>query len=162
VSSDLSRRQFLRGDIARRRIVLRPPWARAEDEFLALCNRCGECLVSCPTGVLVAGDGGYPRINFQRGECTFCGNCAQYCTAGAIQRAGQSPWKLKAAIGGDCLAHHGVVCQVCGDQCPSHAVRFVAQPNTIAVPQLDASACQGCGACVASCPAQAITVTEIP
>jgi len=158
----MSRRNFLRAKFHNTHPEQRPPWALPEAEFLALCNRCGECLVSCPTGILEQGDGGFPRVNFQRGECTFCGNCAEYCSTGAVRRDdGQAPWRLKATIDDRCLAQQGVVCQVCTEHCPSRAVRFAPQPGSIPVPVLDASACQGCGACVATCPAQAISITEV-
>lgn len=159
----VSRRNFLRAKFRPLAPEPRPPWSLAEEEFLSLCNRCGECLVTCPTGILEKGDGGFPRVNFQRGECTFCGNCAQHCSTGAIRRddARQVPWRLKAVIDDRCLAPRGIVCQVCSEQCPSHAVRFVPKPGLISVPVLDVSACRGCGACVATCPAQAISLTEV-
>jgi len=34
------------------RTLLRPPGALPEDEFLARCIRCGECMKVCPTNAL--------------------------------------------------------------------------------------------------------------
>jgi ferredoxin-type protein NapF len=103
-----------------------------------------------------------PAGQFPRGECLFCGHCAQSCPTGALHDIDSSPWRLKAAIDARCLTRQGVTCQVCGDHCPTHALRFPPQAGAAAVPLLDLSACRGCGACVAVCPAQAITMTELP
>jgi ferredoxin-type protein NapF len=60
-----------------------------------------------------------------------------------------------------CLAARGVVCQACGDLCAARALRFPPRLGGIAIPVLDVSACTGCGACVAPCPAQAISLREV-
>lgn len=157
----LSRRDFLRGRFAVRVPPLRPPWAHAGVDFAQLCTRCGDCAAACPTRVIVAGDAGYPTLDFARGECSFCGACVAACRSGALQRQdGQSPWSLRAAIGDACLARQRVECRVCGDLCAAAAIRFLPQRGGAALPLLDATRCTGCGACVAPCPARAIVVAE--
>ena len=64
---DASRRGFLRGR-PRPRAEIRPPWALTEPAFSARCTRCGDCLTACPQKILVAGDGGFPTVDFARGE----------------------------------------------------------------------------------------------
>lgn len=152
----LSRRAFLRvGSPVEP--AIRPPWAQPEPVFLARCTRCGDCLRACGTGVIVAGDGGYPRVDFTRGECTFCGDCAAACVPAALQRTEEAkPWLLVAAIGDACLAPRGVECRVCGESCDARAIRFRPRLGGVALPELDATACSGCGACVAPCPTQAV------
>ena len=161
MSGALSRRNFLRGRFAVRAPALRPPWAVAEADFARLCSRCGDCSAACPTRIIVPGDGGYPTVNFSRGECSFCAACVAACPSGALRRqAEQSPWSLRAAIGESCLARRRVECRVCGDLCPVAAIRFLPQRGGPSLPLLDAARCTGCGACVAPCPVRVIVVAE--
>lgn len=161
----LTRRQFLRGSASARAPALRPPWAGDETEFVDRCTRCGACAAACPTGVIAAGAGGFPCIDFSRGECTFCGECLAACRDGALA-PGRVPWHCRAAIGDACLARANVVCRTCGDACEPRALRFRPRLGAAARPEIDIDACTGCGACVAVCPAGAVTVAafleEIP
>jgi len=70
------------------------------------------------------------------------------------------PWLLTARIGESCLAFGGDVCRVCADICVPAAIRFSPRLGGAAVPEVDNQKCSGCGACVAPCPAQAITLTH--
>ncbi len=157
----VTRAQFLSGDWGARRPTLRPPWALAEDDFVARCTRCDECVWACPTGVLAKGRGGFPLVNFARGECTFCGKCVVVCEPRAlVRREAEAPWAVAAEIGSACLALKGVVCRSCGDRCEARAIRFRLARRGVSRPVLDADACTGCGACVAVCPARAIAMRE--
>ena len=158
----VSRRGFLRGRFRAEAQVLRPPWALAPELFESRCTRCGECLTVCPTGILVAGPGGFPTVDFGRGECNFCGDCVSACRPRALERgAGEArPWLLKAAIGDNCLARRGVECRVCGELCEAAAIRFRPTAGGVAQPVFDAARCSGCGACHAPCPVGAIAITK--
>lgn len=154
-----SRRNFLRGRFSARKGPQRPPWALAEAAFLVACTRCGDCLRACPTRIVIGRDAGYPTIDFGAGECTFCGDCTRACTTGALhQGAGQPPWMIVASVDDRCLAHRHVECRICGDLCEARAIRFSPQLGGPAQPQVDSTACTGCGACVAPCPAHALKV----
>lgn len=154
----ISRRQFLRGDLGNFRRAIRPPWFQTEQRFLAYCNRCGDCLTACETGVLGRDASGYPQMNFQNAECSFCAACVTACPTGALaQQAHVAPWSVHATINtASCLANRGVLCMVCADHCAPRAIRFAPAAYAIATPILDQSACTGCGACVAPCPVNAI------
>lgn len=138
----------------------RPPWAREERDFISSCTRCDACIDACPTAILVRADGGFPAVDFSRGECTFCGDCVTHCAPRALLRPaeGDAPWSSKASIGQACLAAAGVECRVCGETCPAGAIRFRPRIGGVALPQLEAEACTGCGACFAPCPTRAIVV----
>jgi polyferredoxin len=72
--------------------LIRPPGARPEPEFKALCVRCGACMKACPTNALhpASGEGGIgalwtpvlvPKIGYCDDRCTLC---SQACPTGAI------------------------------------------------------------------------------
>lgn len=162
--TDLSRRGFLRGRVKTpEKAPLRPPWAVSEDRFTELCTRCMDCVPACSEKIIVKGDGGYPTLDFTRGECTFCGDCLPVCEPKALQRISddQEPWGYRASIGKDCLALRAVVCRTCGEWCEWRAIRFELKPGGVAIPHLDISQCNGCGACVKPCPTRAIKVGRI-
>jgi len=149
----IARRQFLRGDLAASRGPLRPPWALVEAAFLDRCTRCD----ACPPEIIVRGSGGYPEVDFTRGECTFCGDCLTACSARALEPR-RVAWWLRPSIAGVCLVRHGVVCRSCGDACEARAIRFAHAPGGVALPDLLRDAFTGCGACVSVCPVSAIVM----
>ena len=156
------RRRFLRGRFRSGSGELRPPWALAA-AFEDRCDRCGECIRACPERIVVIGSGGFPEVDFRNGECTFCGDCATSCKPAALLRSDDAAaWALKASIGETCLAADGIECRVCGEACGAGAIRFRPRIGGIALPQLDASGCTGCGACYAPCPANAIEMNNRP
>jgi len=161
----ISRAQFLRGDFSGRSRPLRPPWSLPEQQFVARCTRCGHCIPACPQHILDTGRGGFPRVDFSRGECLFCGDCVRSCQAGAlagwsVSGDGPPPWSVRASIGGHCLARRGIECRSCADQCATAAIAFRLVAGGVAQPELQQESCNGCGACFRVCPAQAIVLGE--
>lgn len=155
----LSRRGFLSGRFRPGSHEFRPPWAAPSGVFEDRCDRCGECIKTC--AVLVAGDGGFPKVDFGRGECNFCGECVQVCKRAALSRSDDDlAWAIKASIAESCLAAQGVECRICGDVCEVAAIRFRPRIGGAARPQLDADCCTGCGACYAPCPVRAIEMNN--
>ncbi len=74
--------------------IIRPPGAVPEDEFLAKCIRCGECMRVCKTNglhptILEADLSGMwtpqliPRIGYCAHDCVLC---TRVCPSGAIKR----------------------------------------------------------------------------
>lgn len=153
-----SRRNFFFGRTRAVEPALRPPWALEEEDFVARCTRCDRCIETCPTTLLVRMDGGFPGVDFSRGECTFCADCVAACEPLALRRDDTSaaPWDRVAVIGAGCLAVRGVECRVCGESCPEGAIRFRPRLGSVAHPELDAAACTACGACIGPCPTRAI------
>lgn len=159
----VSRRSFLRGRTSAP-APIRPPWSLPEAAFVSACTRCDACVTACPSRIIARGDGGYPVVDFSRGECTFCGDCGRACAPKALDRdavAGAAPWALAPQVGASCLAAHDVVCRTCGDTCPTRAIRFPPLLGRAAQPFVDATHCTGCGACVSACPVAAVALAAV-
>lgn len=169
-------------------LLIRPPGAAAEPEFLERCVKCGECMKVCTTGGLQpalteAGLEGLwtpvlvPRIGYCEYNCTLCG---QVCPTQAIARLPRDE-KVKVKIGlatvdkSRCLPFaHAVPCIVCEEVCPTptKAIWFeevtvrnrAGEPVDVKQPHVDLDLCIGCGICEAKCPVldrPAIAVTSI-
>ncbi|MDP6688862.1 MAG: ferredoxin-type protein NapF [Alphaproteobacteria bacterium] len=143
--------------------AIRPPWATPEAYFTEHCSRDMACAEACPEKIIFKGRSGFPEISFSGGECTFCAACVTACTADVLgpllARDGsrRRPWNLRLNISDNCLSAKGVVCRVCPETCDARAIRF-RHPAAHGKPIVDPGACSGCGACVAYCPAGAITL----
>lgn len=155
----VSRRQFMRGDFKGGRAPQRPPWALPENAFVDACSRCGDCVPVCPTKIIVVVRG-YPEVDFRRAECSFCKACVEACKDGALQDGdGTSPWSISAQVADTCLPMRGVECRTCGDHCAAAAIRFSPRLGGPPVAEIRIDSCTGCGACVAPCPVNAISIT---
>ena len=98
-----------------------------------------------------------PVADFAAAACTFCGDCARACTTGAIARdTTATPWAFGIAIAEGCLAAQNVECRVCGEACDVSAIRFRPRIGGVPLPDVDNTACNGCGACIAPCPVSAV------
>ncbi|MGB5445880.1 MAG: ferredoxin-type protein NapF [Psychromonas sp.] len=135
------------------------PWIQDLDLFIENCTQCGDCISRCPEKIIIKGDGGFPNIDFEKGECTFCGQCAEVCKEHIFVSTEQQPWLKKAQIGEACLAYENVYCRSCSESCESGALTF--KIGLSAVPQIDLDLCTGCGACVAPCPTSAIHIKAL-
>ncbi len=161
MAHEISRRQFLSGDIQHGSTPIRPPWSMAEADFLARCDRCGDCITACQENILKAGSGQYPEVDFSTDGCAFCGACVRACTHGALGPDTEwPPWMLTLIIDDGCLASRGVDCRVCGEQCEYAAIRFIPVLRSVSRPHVEAGQCTGCGACVGPCPTGAIRLSE--
>ncbi|ARN73322.1 ferredoxin-type protein NapF [Oceanicoccus sagamiensis] len=156
---DLQRRHFLRGKVGTHKQPTRMPWLIDIDQFSSTCTQCEQCITSCKENIIVKGDGGFPEVNFALGECTFCGDCASVCPEPLFNQSDdKAPWDYRASINNTCLTYNNVSCQSCQDSCEPRAIVFeytIGKPPT---PSISSEACTGCGACVATCPSQAIDI----
>lgn len=132
--------QFLDGKKASA-VILRPPGAVQEKDFLARCTKCGLCVEACPYKSLVLsrpGDErpvGTPYFTMRENPCRMCRDipCTAACPTGALdsslvgEPAGQGTLRLNinrariglAAIDRDtCVAYWGIQCDACYRACP--------------------------------------------
>lgn len=138
---------------------LRPPWSVPEDRFTDACTQCGKCIAACPTRVITKGHAGYPIVDFANASCTFCGACAAACKEGCFEPTSQAAWGLRASISQACIEPKGVACRMCADACEPQAIRFRPKLGGGAVASIALDECTGCGACVATCPVKAISIS---
>ena len=159
--------------------LVRPPGSRPEDDFLALCVRCGECMASCPNNALQpiwfeAGNEGLfsPSLVPKRGACNQdCNNCGTVCPTSAIRplEIADRRWAKTGTariMRERCLAwEQQKRCMVCDEVCPYSAVKFRNETgNPVPVPEVLEERCSGCGFCEHHCPVQnqsAIIVTPM-
>jgi len=129
--------------------LVRPPGALPEDEFLARCVRCGECMKVCPSNglhpsLLENGLGGLwtPRLDAGLGYCSYdcapqgegaANLCGAVCPTGAIQAltvAEKHVWVMGTAYfqKSKCIpwVEH-TSCGVCQEHCPTKAIKEVVR-----------------------------------
>lgn len=155
---DPARRGLLRGRVRQVQPEQRMPWQVAEDVFTQKCSRCQACIEACPAQIVVTGDGGFPAVDFSRGECTFCQHCVRACPEPVFRPVSEAPWQQLARISAACLNGQGVMCRSCQDICEPEAILFPPRRSTSAAPLIDSDLCNGCGGCVSVCPSQAIHI----
>lgn len=156
----VSRRSFLSGRHRAGPISQRPPWTD-EARLTAACTPCGDCIAACPQGILSPGHDGLPVLSFAERECTLCGHCAEACQQPVFGSRDGPAFSHMATIGEDCFSARGIHCQTCGDACPATAIRFCPRLGGPPAPEVVADSCNGCGACVAVCPANAIDMQQM-
>ena len=153
-----SRRALLKGRLEYPP-ALRPPWARDEPHFLENCCQCGDCFQACEADIIVRDAAGFPQVDFQRGECTFCRACVDACEEEVfLDPVHEPPWRHVAVIGPACLGPQGVYCRSCGESCEAGAIHFSFNTQRVPEPSIDSEVCNGCGACISVCPTGAVTV----
>ena len=151
---------------------LRPPGARGEADFLALCVRCGLCVRACPYDTLRLADlldgapTGTPFFKARQVPCEMCEEipCLKACPTGALDPAltdiNQARMGLAVLIDQEhCLNFLGLRCDVCYRVCPviDKAITLETRHNprsdrhAMLLPTVHAEACTGCGKCEKSC-----------
>ncbi len=122
-------------------LLIRPPGALAEEDFLDRCVRCGECMKVCiGNGLHASGfEAGLeglltPRLIARIGYCEYnCTLCGQVCPTGAIRRLDRTSRSSTTVIGladfdrNRCLPYaERTPCIVCEEHCPTpdKAIKF--------------------------------------
>lgn len=155
-------------------LLVRPPGALPEDEFIDRCVRCSECMKVCPTNGLQpslaeAGILGLwtPVLVPRVGECTQnCNLCSQVCSSQAIQpfEIKEKSWLFvgRAVIDrSQCIAWNSdKQCLVCDEHCSYHAL-YWETVDGVKRPFVDDHKCVGCGICENACPIQPLAAVRV-
>jgi len=158
------------------RSLIRPPGVDDEDDFLARCIRCSQCMKVCPTSALqpALAESGLeglwspvlvPRLGYCNYGCTACGDI---CPTDAIPTLGLAEkrlWVLGLARidRNRCLPWaYDTPCIVCEEMCPvpEKAIKLEevslpgidGEPRLIQRPIVQRELCIGCGICELKCP----------
>lgn len=149
---------------------LRPPGAVAEPLFRSLCTRCGSCMRSCPSGVLMPNRESKELVSRSKGLLTpelvidsdycreDCTNCSAACPSGAIasfsvEEKASFPIGLAQLTPAYCLLYNNRECEICKRDCPYEAISFEwSEEEYLALPVIDKEKCTGCGCCQTVCP----------
>lgn len=166
-----ARRRLFRGRVHTKQ-VFRLPWVINEAVFTSGCTQCQDCINSCETNIIVKDDDGFPTIDFNLGECTFCNKCIDVCEQplfssnfsddtkiedNIAKNETKKPWAATLEITDKCLAKNNIYCQSCRDECETSVIKFNYLNSSIPEPSLNDADCTQCGACISSCPQDAIT-----
>ena len=164
-------------------LILRPPAALKEDDFLATCIKCGLCVEACPFDTLKLarpGDNlplGTPYFVPRDIPCYMCVDipCVPICPTDALDeklvKDSNNAFEIRQMEMGvaivdvkSCVAFWGIQCDACYRACPllGEAINIVYEKNertgkhAFLKPVVDSDICTGCGLCEKAC------ITEKP
>ena len=167
-------------------LILRPPGAKPEIDFLRMCIKCGQCAEACPFDTLrMANPGdnkpmGTPYFIPRDIACYMCTDipCVPVCPTGALDEQSVSSVvegekvldinksKMGVAVIDEesCIAYWGIQCDACYRACPifgeAITIEYTKNERTgkhaFMKPIVHADKCTGCGLCERAC------ITEKP
>lgn len=145
--------------------LIRPPGvAPKEEEFLAQCIRCGQCVEACPGNALhpvwlgMSWEAFWtPALVGRLGGCDAeCNRCGQVCPSGAIPNltlAEKKTQVMGTAVVDDSIC---INCMVCEPVCQPKAIdriQIKKGGGSKPLPRVNPDLCTGCGRCEFVCPA---------
>ena len=170
-------------------LVLRPPGALKEKQFIRACLKCGQCVEACPYDTLklaTLSDDlplGTPFFEPIKIPCYMCTDipCTESCPSGALDMkllmddSGETSIN-KAQMGvavihkESCLAHWGIQCDACYRACPliGKAIELKFEKNGITgkhanlIPIVNSDVCTGCGVCEHACVVEKAAIFVLP
>ncbi len=169
-------------------LILRPPGAITEKEFVSTCIRCGMCVEACPYDVLKLStisdqvSIGTPYFIPRDEACHMCPDipCASTCPTQTLDLntlIKEDELSIDSARMGlatlntqSCLAYLGLQCTMCIRACPLADTAIVLHsernPRTdmhaFLKPVVDPDHCTGCGMCEHACPTTIASIKILP
>ncbi|PHO10551.1 ferredoxin-type protein NapG [Malaciobacter canalis] len=169
-------------------LLLRPPAALNEKDFLKTCIKCGMCVEACPYDTLQLakpGDNmplGTPYFIPRDIPCYMCPDipCVPVCPTDALnEKLVTTNNKLdinKASMGvaviddNSCIAFWGIQCDACYRACPllgeAITIEYTKNERTgkhaFLKPVVHADVCTGCGLCEKACVTQKAAIFVLP
>lgn len=174
------------------RLIIRPPGAVVEEDFLKKCIKCGQCVVACPYNTLnLAKPGdtlpvGTPYFIPRTTPCYMCVDvpCVPVCPTEALDKKllvgskdQHSSLDINLARMGlavidqeSCIAYWGVQCDACHRACPliDKAIHLEYRKNertgkhAYLLPVVDSKFCTGCGKCEHACVTEKAAIYILP
>ena len=180
------------GEVKAAPLILRPPGALSEDDFLKTCIKCGLCVEACPYDTLTLskpGDNnpiGTPFYTPRDIPCYMCDDipCVPVCPTGALDEAsvqseseGEMVWDIKKMDMGvaivdtkSCIAFWGIQCDACYRACPLMDEAIVLEydknertgKHAFLKPVVVPDVCTGCGLCERACVTEKPAILVLP
>lgn len=170
------------------KLLLRPPGALIENDFLKTCIKCGMCVEACPYDTLVLakpGDNkplGTPFFEPRKVPCYMCPDipCVPVCPSGALnitsvtkdEKLDINMAKMGLAVVDtkNCIAYWGIQCDACYRACPllDKAIYLEYTKNNrtgkhaFLNPIVDSDYCTGCGLCERACVTKKAAIFVLP
>ena len=175
-------------EVTANKLILRPPGALKEDDFLATCIKCGMCVEACPFDTLMLAKPGSnkplgtPYFTPRDIPCYMCPDipCVPVCPTGALDEKSVSTDKEldinKAQMGvaivdtKNCIAFWGIQCDACYRACPlmDEAIYLEYEKNertgkhAFLKPIVNSDFCTGCGLCERACVTKKSAIIVLP
>ncbi len=170
-------------------LILRPPAALNEKDFLSTCIKCGLCVEACPYDTLKLakpGDNkpvGTPYFIPREIPCYMCSDipCVPICPTKALDEKLVHNDKNKMDIkkidigvaivdANSCIAFWGIQCDACYRACPllgeAITVEYTKNERTgkhaFLKPVVHVDACTGCGLCEKACVTDKAAIFVLP
>lgn len=169
-------------------LLLRPPGALPEMDFLKTCIKCGLCVEACPYDTLLLakpGDNkplGTPYFVPRDVPCYMCTDipCVPVCPTGALNEESVSTngaldinsadMGLAVIDAESCIAFWGIQCDACYRACPilgeaitiDYAKNERTGKHAFMTPVVHADACTGCGMCEQACVTEKASIFVLP
>jgi ferredoxin-type protein NapG len=170
------------------KLLLRPPGALVENDFLKTCIKCGMCVEACPYDTLILakpGDNkplGTPFFEPRKVPCYMCPDipCVPVCPSGALninsvshdEKLDINMAKMGLAVVDtkNCIAYWGIQCDACYRACPllDKAIYLEYTKNertgkhAFLKPIVDSDFCTGCGLCEHACVTKKAAIFVLP
>ena len=175
-------------EVTANKLILRPPGAIKEEDFLATCIKCGMCAEACPFDTLLLakpGDNkplGTPYFVPREVPCYMCPDipCVPVCPTGALDELtvttngeldiNKAEMGVAVVDTKNCIAFWGIQCDACYRACPlmDKAIYLEYEKNertgkhAFLKPIVDSDFCTGCGLCERACVTKKATITIVP
>jgi len=170
------------------KLLLRPPGAIKEEDFLKTCIKCGMCVEACPFDTLLLakpGDHkplGTPYFTPREVPCHMCPDipCVPVCPTGSLDidsvttnnklDINISEMGLAVIDKDSCIAFWGIQCDACYRACPllGSAITIEYDKNertgkhAFMKPIVHSDPCTGCGMCEHACVTQKAAIQIFP
>jgi ferredoxin-type protein NapG len=175
-------------EVTASQLLLRPPGAIKEEDFLKTCIKCGLCVEACPYDTLLLakpGDQkplGTPYFIPRTIPCYMCTDipCVPVCPSGALNETSvttndkldinRAEMGLAVVDEESCIAFWGIQCDACYRACPllGKAITIEYEKNertgkhAFMKPVVHSDPCTGCGLCEHACVTEKAAIHILP